>query len=230
MARPIQIVSISLCALLVVGAVWLQAAKPKFEGVETNTVNLRETPRHPVTKQMEVNAASFIGKETPSFELKDTENKIWKNADLLGKGKPAVLVMTKDGCPCSIESQPNWTKMSKHYGEGAQFFAIMDASPQEAKKFKTDFDVSYLFLSSPDDKAFRAFGAKQSVYIYLIGGDGKVVDVWPGYSKEMVKSLNRQLSELTGREMWVDALDMVPEEMTSGCFFFKPVGTEEPAW
>lgn len=230
MARPVQIAAGVLCALLLLGALWLQASRPRFEGVKSNTANIQDTPRHPVTKQMEVDAASFVGKQVPDFELKDTEGRKVKSSDLVGAGKPSVLVMTKDGCPCSIESQPNWTKLAKHYGDEVQFFAIMDAPPLQAKKFKTDFEVSYPFLSSPDDKAFRAFGAKQSVYIYLMDRDGKVLSVWPGYNKEMIKSLNMQLSEMTGTSKWVDELMMVPDEMTSGCYFFQSVGTEKPAW
>ncbi|QYK52430.1 MAG: redoxin domain-containing protein [Fimbriimonadaceae bacterium] len=230
MARPLQLMTVGLCVLLIGGAIYLQASKPGFENVRSNTTNIQQTPRHPVTQQMEVDAQSFVGNQVPDFELKDSESKPKKHSDLIGKGKPSVLVMTKDGCPCSIESQRNWTELANHYGDAVQFLAIMDAEPVATKKFKTDFSVPYPILSSPDDKVFRAFGAKQSVYVYLMDGSGKVTAVWPGYNKEMVTALNMQLSASTGKDPWKDEMMMVPDEMTSGCYFFQPVGTEKPAW
>lgn len=182
-----------------------------------------------MTKEMEVNAESFVGKKGPEFSLVDSEG-IETTADSLIGGQPSVLVMTKDGCPCSIESQPYWTSMSLYYGPTVKFLGIIDVDSKGGKKFKTDFMVPYPILSSTDDKVFRAFGAKQSVYVYLFDRDGVIQKVWPGYSRAMLTELNKLLSEMTGKESEPTDYKMVPEKMTSGCFFFQPVGTDKPAW
>ena len=211
-------------------AFYMQRRGPAFEGVGANTYNIQEVPRHPVTKDMWINAESYEGHQGPKFELLDTDEKSVKSSELIGTGKPTVLVMTKDGCPCSVESQPFWTSMAMYYGERVKFFGIIDADSKGGSKFKTDFGVPYPILSSTDEMVFREFGAKQSVYTYLFDGEGVVKKVWPGYNKAMLAELNKALSDLTGYEAEPTAHDMAPEEMTSGCFFFKPVGTEEPAW
>jgi peroxiredoxin len=216
-------------ALLVGAAVVLNLNQPMAVGVKSNSYNIKDVPRHPVTEQMEVDAKSFLGKDMPEFELKNERGELMKSADFVGE-KPAVLIMTKDGCPCSIESQPYWTSMAKHYRESAKFFAMIDTKPAGGLNFKDDFGVPYPILSSETDQVFRQFGAKQSVYIYLMNRDGKVEAVWPGYSRSMLQELNKRLSELTGTEAQQTDFGIAPEEMTSGCYFFMPVGTEKPAW
>lgn len=218
-----------LCAAIVGAGVWIQSKKPAFSGVKVSTYNIKDVPRHPVTKQMEVEAASFIGNPLPRFTLPDT---IGHSVDsgLLTKGFPSVIVMTKDGCPCSIEAQPFFTSMAKHYASAVKFVGLFDADSQAAAKFKNDFTVPYPILASETDTVFREFGAKQSVYTYLADREGKVVRVWPGYNKEMLNELNGLLSDLSGKESATLDMDMAPEKMTSGCFFFRPVGTDKPAW
>jgi len=227
--KPIPVIVGLLCIALVGSAVFLQAQKPAFEGVKSNSVNIREIPRHPVTKEMIVRAEDFEGKKVPDFELPDSDGMVVKSTELLGK-KPSVLVMTKDGCPCSIESQGFWTNMAMYYGNSAQFFGIIDVNSEGGRKYKTDFSVPYPMLSSETEEVFRSFGAKQSVYIYAFDRDGVVRKVWPGYNLASLKELNQILSEMTGKEALATDFDMAPEKMTSGCFFFKPIGTEEPAW
>lgn len=229
MLKPLPIVVGILTVGLVGVSLIVMNREPVAVGVESNSYNIQEVPRHPVTKEMEVNAESFVGKKGPEFSLVDSEG-IETTADSLIGGQPSVLVMTKDGCPCSIESQPYWTSMSLYYGPTVKFLGIIDVDSKGGKKFKTDFMVPYPILSSTDDKVFRAFGAKQSVYVYLFDRDGVIQKVWPGYSRAMLTELNKLLSEMTGKESEPTDYKMVPEKMTSGCFFFQPVGTDKPAW
>ncbi len=218
-----------VCIALVGSAVYLQTQKPAFSGVKSNSVNIQEIPRHPVTKDMISKAEDLAGNRVPSFELPDTDGKMVQSTELIGK-KPTVLVMTKDGCPCSIESQGFWTNLAMYYGNSVQFFGIIDVKPEEGRKFRTDFSVPYPILSSVDETVFRNFGAKQSVYTYVFDAEGVVKKVWPGYNLASLKELNQMLSEMTGKESLATDWEMAPEKMTSGCFFFKPIGTEEPAW
>jgi thioredoxin-dependent peroxiredoxin len=227
--KPIPVIVGVACAALVGGAAFIQQQKPAFEWVKSNSINIRDVPRHPVTKEMIVKAEDFVGHEVPVFELPDTDGKLVKSSEMIGH-KPAVLVMTKDGCPCSIESQGFWTNLAMYYGDSVQFFGIIDVDSAGGRKFKTDFSVPYPILSSETEKVFRSFGAKQSVYTYVVGADGIVKKTWPGYNLASLKELNKLLSEMTGKEALPTDWDMAPETMTSGCFFFKPIGTEEPAW
>lgn len=229
MAKPLPIIVGVLTLGMVVVSVMMLNRQPSIVGVKSNSYNIQEVPRHPVTKEMEVVAESFVGKEGPQFELTDSDGELRKSTEFIGK-TPSVLVMTKEGCPCSIESQPFWTSMSLYYGPLVQFFGVIDVDSAGGKKFKTDFGLPYPMLSSTDETVFRAFGAKQSVYIYLFDHEGVIRKVWPGYNKAMLVELNGLLSEMTGKEAEPNDYAMVPEEMTSGCYFFQPVGTDKPAW
>lgn len=214
---------------MVGGAIFVQSQKPSFVGVGSNSVNIQNVPRHPVTEEMFVKAEDFVGREAPAFELPDSDGKMTTSADLIGH-KATVLVMTKDGCPCSIESQGFWTNLAMYYGNSVQFFGIIDVDSAGGRKFKSDFSVPYPILSSETDEVFKKFGAKQSVYVYVFDSNGIVKKVWPGYNLASLKELNMILSGLTGKESLATDWEMAPEKMTSGCFFFKPIGTDEPAW
>lgn len=229
MALPKGAVIGGIVVVLVGGAVWMQTQSSGFSDVKSNSYNMKEVPRHPVTDAMASTAKAQKGKPAPEFKLPDSEGAEKTLADIRG-GKPGVLVMTKDGCPCSIESQPFFNKIAEHYQERVAFLGIIDADSQAGKKYKTDFSVPYPMLSNTEIEVFKQYQAKQSVYIFLISADGTLEHVWPGYSRSMLEEMNAKLAAASDMAPAPLDLQMAPEEMTSGCYFFKPVGTEEPAW
>lgn len=229
MALPKGAVIGGIVALLIGGTVWMQSQNSGFADVKSNSYNMKEVPRHPVTDEMNATAKAQKGEPAPEFTLKDSEGKDQTLAGIRGE-KPGVLVMTKEGCPCSIESQPFFNKIAEHFEERVAFLGIIDGDPQVGKKHKTDFSVPYPMLSNTEIEVFKQYQAKQSVYIFLISADGTLEQVWPGYSKSMLEELNSKLAAASDMPPAQLDLQMAPEEMTSGCYFFKPVGTEEPAW
>lgn len=219
------------CSLaLLAAAWWMRSQGEAFVGVSSTGLNLEQTPRHKVSEEMVRNAESYVGKLLPDFTLPDSRGNTFESAVARESGKPKVLIMTKDGCPCSMEAQVNWNRMAIHYGGAVEFLAIMDSDAQGARDFQLDFGVPYTILCSTDDKVFRLFGAKQSVYTYFVSATGTIEAVWPGYNLDMVKDLNVRLADATGKSPWDIDQAMAPPTMTSGCYFFRPVGTEEPAW
>ncbi len=218
--------SLALCG----AAWWMRSQTAAFVGVQATGPNLQETPRHEVSTEMIRTAESYIGKPLPEFSLPDSQGKTFDSAEAIQNSKPKVLIMTKDGCPCSMEAQINWNRMAIHYGGDVEFLAIMDTDSAGARDFQLDFGVPYRLLCSTDDKVFRLFGAKQSVFTYYVAPDGTIEAVWPGYNLEMVEALNLRLAKATGKIPWDTSQAMAPQIMTSGCFFFQPIGTEKPAW
>jgi peroxiredoxin len=178
------------------------------------------SPRHPVTDPMRQGAKSLEGTPAPSFSLKSSEGVEVSSKDLLKKG-PVIVVMTKDGCPCSVESQPFFNQISDLYKEHASFVGILDAPRPIGQLYGRGHSVPYPILSETTPKTFAAFGAKQSVYVYLIGKDGKMAKVWPGYSAPMLIELNSEVAKAAGVPAKPLKLDGAPGEMTSGCYFFE---------
>lgn len=203
--------------------------KPAFEGVKATSENLRDTPRHPVTDEMRARAEAKEGELAPEIDLPSTSKENIQLSSLIDQ-KPVVVVMTKDGCPCSIEVQPHMTEIAKAYEGKVTFLGVIDGNLQAAENYKHDFQVPYELVYSEELDIFKKFDAKQSVYTYLIAKGGNILKIWPGYSKGSLKQLNTMIANEIGQKSANLPFDMTPDEMTSGCFFFMPIGTEEPAW
>ena len=202
------------------GAAWMASQRPR---VEANVPNLLDEPRHPVTAPMWDEAEDVAGKKAPSFELNDSEGRPVRFGGVPPE-RPMVLVFTKDGCPCSIESQPYFNQLAKGFGERARFLGVIDAPAATAADYRSDFSVPYPMLSATDETVFRAYKSERSVYVTLIDPTGIVVRQWPGYSKGMLRELNQEIARAAGGSEADIDLAAAPEKMTSGCRLFRPVG------
>jgi peroxiredoxin len=213
-------VTLPLALVLLAGAFWMASQRP---AIDSNVPNLLDEPRHPVTAPMWDEAEDLAGLKAPSFELNDSKGRPVRFGGVPPE-KPMVLVFTKDGCPCSIESQPFFNQIAKGYGDRARFLGVIDAPAATAADYSSDFSVPYPMLSANDETVFRAFKSERSVYVTLIDPTGIVVRQWPGYSKAMLKELNTEIASLAGGAPADVDLTAAPEEMTSGCRLFRPVG------
>lgn len=193
--------------------------------VRSDQPNLLDVPRHPVTPGMAAAAAAKSGKTLDTIVLPDETGKEHSLKDMY-TARPTVVIGVKDGCPCNLEAQPFLNQISGHFGEKVSFVGIMDADAKVARLFKNSLKVEYPILVSKDMTPFRTLGTEQSVYTTLINTDGKVVKQWPGYNQEMLNQLNAELARLTESKPAVLDLKGAPTEMTSGCYFFQPVGYE----
>lgn len=185
-----------------------------------NPGNLLDEPRHPVTDPMWRKARAVAGKAAPNFTLADHEGKQVTLMEECKKG-PVVVVFTKDGCPCSIESQPFFNQLSTDFAGKATFLGVIDGPKHIASKYHDDFKVPYRMLLAEDGAVFKSFDAQQSVYTTLVGADGMVVKQWPGYNKSMLVELNELLA--TATKISAPKLDvtMAPDKMNSGCAFVQ---------
>lgn len=228
--KPTYAVIALLVTLALIGAaVAMFANRPMAQGVTLNTSNLLDTPRHPVTNEMQQDADARAGMEAVDFTLTSDEGEkvaissFWKD-------KPMVMVMMKDGCPCTIEAQPHFNVLARQFGKDVNFVGVIDADKETASKFRADFTCPFPVLSSPNTDFFKLWRSKQSVYTFFIAKGGKVEMVWPGYNQKMLASLNERLAGVSGKPKAEVMMEIVPEKMTSGCYFFMPVGTQKAAW
>ncbi|MCG9895357.1 MAG: peroxiredoxin family protein [Fimbriimonadaceae bacterium] len=218
--RPLSIAMLSVSAVLVLGASALIAFRPAGTLQSEGTADVR----HPVTAEMKLDAESRRGEKAPDFTLPDQDGRKVSLAGLLKEG-PQVLVMTKDGCPCSLESQPYFNALATAYAGRAGFIGLIDADLPIAQLYRQANLVPYPLLSETKETAFRAYRAEQSVYVFLIGRDGRIRHVWPGYSRAMLQELDQAIAEEAGGAPLGESFEGATEKMTSGCYFFE----EDPA-
>lgn len=175
-------------------------------------------PQHPVTPEMMANAAEMSRKVGPAFELNDVRG---EPRSIAGTNleRPQLVLFILDTCPCSVDAQPLFNKLSKHWSGKADFVGVINTNAQKGRAWMSDYRVAFPVVPDKDLKIIKAYEAKQSVYSVLISKGGKIVKMWPGYSREMLKEINEKIGEAAGEVAKPFDAEYAPVEKTSGCYF-----------
>lgn len=177
-------------------------------------------PKHPVTKEMWQDAEKAAGQPAPLFEATDANGASHSLASLTGD-KPLVLYFIKDGCPCSNDVEPLYQRMAAKYGDKVRFAGVINGDADVAKAWLAKMETPYPVLLDPEIKVVKEYKADRSVYLLVIGPDGNIVRMWPGYSQTMLSELNATLAKMTGTEETPFDAAYAPKEPTSGCSFYS---------
>ncbi len=211
-----------MCAALATAgwlAILAMTASP-VTAVRSNATDLSKEPKHPVSDPMWERSKALGGRPAPAFALGDTRGGTQTLATLAKNG-PVAIVFTKDGCPCSMESQPFFNGLAQAFTGRATFLGVIDSDLRVATLYQENFKVPYAMALAGDQRVFADYDAKRSVYVTLVAKGGQIVRQWPGYSKTMLKELNQALADETGQPPAKLDVAMAPDAMTSGCAFEK---------
>lgn len=177
-------------------------------------------PRHPVTPEMWQDAEKAAGQPAPLFEATDADGVTHSLATLTGD-KPLALYFIKDGCPCSVDVEPLYQRMAAKFGDKVHFAGVINGDAEIAKAWLAKMETPYPVLLDPEIKVVKEYKADRSVYLLVIGADGNIVRMWPGYSQTMLSELNATLAKMTGTEETPFDAAYAPKEPTSGCSFYS---------
>lgn len=174
-------------------------------------------PEHPVTEKMTADANKLALKPAPEFigtSVREEPVQISGNQD-----KPQFVLFILDGCPCSIDAQPIFNGLSKHWKGKVDFYGVIDSEQKKARAWTSDYRAAFPVVSDPSKKLIKAYEAKQSVYCALISKEGKIVKLWPGYSSGMLKEMNELIAKELEEKPTLFDTQYAPVDKTSGCFF-----------
>lgn len=202
--------------LAAAGGAMIYAARPT--NTSPNEYKLLVEPRHPVTAEMWKKADGAKGIHSPDFEVTDLDGHKQSLATLTANG-PAFIYFVLEGCPCSIEAEPHYERLSRQFGGAVNFLAVTNAAPDAAKKWKDEFAVPFPVVSQPKLELMNKYAVARSVYCLLIGKDGEIIRMWPGYSAAMLQEVNKEMAAATGQPVKPFDSKLAPEIMTSGCAF-----------
>lgn len=208
-------ISLIIALGVTIGAFLIRDEAPT---VTSDSPNLLDEPRHPIDEDMLAKAESVVGLQISDHELID-ENGGASSIFTLAADRPVLIIATKDGCPCTIESQPYFTELAKSYGEAVAFIGLTDTATDVAKQYRIDFNIPYDIVTVTEGSIFHTLQIKQSVYVTLLDSQGKVLAQWPGYSADMLMQLDEALAEASGIEVSQLDVEMAPSKMTSGCYY-----------
>jgi peroxiredoxin len=137
----------------------------------------------------------------------------------LANERPVVLVFIKKDCPCSVEFEPFFQRLSRAYDEAVQFVGVIDGNVDAARRYAEANKVPYPVLADAEKTIIARFKAENGGYVALLRPSGTVEMLWPGCSVEMMRELSKTLARLCAiKEPCLDVRDM-PAVLTTGCPF-----------
>jgi len=175
-----------------------------------------EPETHKVTPDMLASAEARAKNPAPTFRLADAQGTTRDLGEMLATG-PVVLVFIKDGCPCSVGAQSYFNALHALYGGRLRLLGIVDGDANLARRWTSANHVPFPMLPDPDLTTTRGYGATNSAFVALVGRDGRIDALWPGYSADMLRDLNRRAAAQAGLpELSIDTSD-APDDLYSGC-------------
>jgi peroxiredoxin len=149
-------------------------------------------------------ADAKVGEPAPDFTLKDSNNKTVKLSDHAGKD---IVVLEWLNFDCPFVRKHYDTKnmqglQEKYTGKGVKWYSIVSSGPGQEGNFppkelnarnKKDGGHMTAILMDYDGKVGKAYGAKTTPHMFVIGKDGKIaymggIDDKKSTDKEDVKT------------------------------------------
>jgi len=216
---------VKLRTILVSGALALTAggvllAYVAQSPVVQNESRISREPKHAVTAVMDQLVGSWNRKPAPRFQTVDFADKPVEIAPSNGT-RPQFVYFIKDGCPCSFEVEPLFKSLARQYKGKVDFIGVIDKGPKEARQWSVDLLVAHPIVPDPQQKIIGAYKATNSAFSALVSADGKVIKMWPGYSKDILQEMNvRMANETKTRAKSFDP-KWAPIKRSAGCVFEK---------
>jgi peroxiredoxin len=173
--------------------------------------------RHPVSRQMLLDASVMSEKTAPFFKLKDAHG---IDVQIGGEGKrPQFVYFILLDCPCSLDAQPLFNSLYRRYKGKVDFIGIINCDKAKAIDFAGETTTLHPIVCDPDHKIVKAYGALQSTYNLVIRPDGTIVKMWPGFWRDQLQELDKTLAKLVGETSTPFDAQYAPIKKTSGCYF-----------
>lgn len=202
-------------ALACAGAALIVAANRPHS---SETQDLVAPARHLVTPIMLRETAAETKKPAPAVHALDSEGK----EVALGSTnalRPQFVYFVLDGCPCSFDAEPLFHKLAKQFAGKVDFVSVIDAPKSRAHEWATQMLVDYPVIPDPDKKIIHAYGARASVYSALLDRDGRIVKMWPGYSADYLREMNKLMADVSGTPERPFDPEYAPKVKATGCAF-----------
>ena len=139
--------------------------------------------------------------QLPSVKLKDINGKVIDTATLSNDGKPFIISFFASWCkPCNRELKAiNEVYADWQDETGVRLVAISIDEAQNAQKVKPMVDAAgweYQVLLDPNSDFRRAMGVNMIPHVFLIDGNGKIVESRSGYTEGGEQHLIEKVREL----------------------------------
>ena len=149
-------------------------------------------------------ACSSLFAQLPSVKLKTLDGKTVDTSELSNDGKPFVISFFATWCkPCNRELKAIHEQYADWQEEtGMKVIAISIDQAQNIHKVKPLVDSEeweYEILLDPNSEFRRAMGVQMIPHVFIIGGDGKIVESRSGYTDGGENHLIEKIRELVAK-------------------------------
>lgn len=139
--------------------------------------------------------------QLPSVKLKDINGKVIDTATLSNDGKPFIISFFASWCkPCNRELKAiNEVYADWQDETGVRLVAISIDEAQNAQKVKPMVDAAgweYQVLLDPNSDFRRAMGVNMIPHVFIVDGNGKIVESRSGYTEGGELHLIEKVKEL----------------------------------
>jgi antioxidant, ahpC/TSA family len=139
--------------------------------------------------------------QLPSVKLKDINGKVIDTATLNNDGKPFIISFFASWCkPCNRELKAiNEVYADWQDETGVRLVAISIDEAQNAQKVKPMVDAAgweYQVLLDPNSDFRRAMGVNMIPHVFIVDGNGKIVESRSGYTEGGEQHLIEKVKEL----------------------------------
>ena len=150
--------------------------------------------------------ASMAAKaQLPSVQLKTLEGKTINTAKLSNEGKPFIISFFATWCkPCNRELKAIHENYADWQDEtGVKVIAVSIDQAHQIAKVKPMVDGAgweYEVLLDPNSDFKRALGVNMIPHVFIIDGNGKIVDQRSGYTEGAEEHLIEKVRELVAKK------------------------------
>ena len=146
-------------------------------------------------------ACTAASAQLPSVMLKTLDGKTVDTSKLNNDGKPFIISFFATWCkPCNRELKAIHEQYADWQDEtGVKLIAISIDQAQNINKVKPLVDSEeweYEVLLDPNSEFRRALGVQMIPHVFIIGGDGKIVESRSGYTEGGENHLIETVREL----------------------------------
>ncbi|MBI5632072.1 MAG: TlpA family protein disulfide reductase [Nitrospirae bacterium] len=148
--------------------------------------------------QSAVGSSAELSTVAPDFTLKDLTGKNISLSDY--KGRVILLEFWATWCPPCKASVPILVELKKKYEQrgfiviGVSIDTDSDAS-DIVRQFSASYNINYPVVMA-DEMIQKKYNIISVPTSFLIGKDGKIVDIYKGYSEELDGKLSAQIEAL----------------------------------
>lgn len=139
------------------------------------------------------------GDIAPEITAKTSDGKEATLASLTKEG-PVILMFIKKTCGANPSAAPLVNKVHDAYGKSARLVGVINADAAGDSEWKQEFKGQFVTLLDPEKKIINAYGIKKSYIGVMVGQDGKVAKLFPGWGQASLTSLSDELAKASKLE------------------------------